>query len=109
MAGIDDIIGEWVKQAEQSGELRRGRYWGKPFDLDDGMAHTPARLRMAYRVLKNAGYVPQEVELVRRLADLKEQRNAEQDPKRRASLDRKVTDLQSKVATILEKLRSTPP
>jgi hypothetical protein len=109
MAGIDDIIGEWVKQAEQSGELRRGRYWGKPFDLEDGMAQTPTRLRMAYRILKNAGYVPPEVELLRRLADLKDERDAERNPARRERLDRQVANLESKVATVLEKLRSGSP
>lgn len=36
MAGVDDIISKWVKQAERSSELQRGRYRGKPFNLRDG-------------------------------------------------------------------------
>lgn len=104
MAGVDDIIGEWVKQVEATGELKGSRYWGKPFDLDDGFDETPNRLRMAYRILKNAGYIPHEVEMVRRLADLKEQAAAETDPAQRRDLEREIAALTAKVRLALEGL-----
>ena len=57
--------------AEQKIEqyLREGRgpdlsHWkNKPLPLKDDMANVPAHLRMAYRILRNAGYVPEEVAL----------------------------------------------
>lgn len=57
--------------AEQKIEqyLREGRgadlsHWkNKPLPLKDDMANVPAQLRMAYRILRNAGYVPEEVAL----------------------------------------------
>jgi N12 class adenine-specific DNA methylase len=104
MAGVDDIIGEWVKQAEASGELKGGRYWGKPFDLDDGFTETPVRLRMAYRILKNAGYVPHEVEMLNNLADLKEEADAASDPAERRKLDREVANLEAKIKLVVEGL-----
>lgn len=107
MAGVDDTIGEWIKRAEQTGELKRGRYWGKPFDLDDGSAETPARLRMTYRILKNAGYAPQEVELLKRLADLKSEHDAQPDPARRRALEREVAELSARLSGFLENLRRT--
>ena len=55
MAGVDDIIGGWVKEAEKTGEVKRLPGYGKPLDLDEDR-HVPAKYRMAYRVLKNAGY-----------------------------------------------------
>lgn len=105
MAGVDDIIGDWIKQAERSGELRQGRYWGKPFDLDDDLADTPARLRMAYRILKNAGYVPHEVTELNRLAALEEQLAAETDPAARLELGREVAELTSRVRVLVSRLK----
>ena len=102
MAGVDDIIAEWVKQAEASGELKDSKYWGKPFDLDDGLSQTPARLRMAYRILKNAGYVPHEVELIAQLADLKESAAEASDPTEQAAIERKIAALTTRVKLLLE-------
>jgi hypothetical protein len=102
MAGIDDIIGDWVKRAEQSGELEKGRYWGKPFDLEDGFEQTPVRLRMAHRILKNSGYVPAEIEMIRQLAELKEQLAAETAADRRAELSTEIGALTAKVRILLE-------
>lgn len=105
MAGIDDIIGEWIRKAEHSGELRHGKYWGKPFDLDDGEGDTPARLRMAYRILKNAGYVPHEVAELNRLAGLKEQLAAATDPAEQQRLSREVAELSTRVRVLMSRLR----
>lgn len=105
MAGVDDIIGDWIKKAERSGELRQGKYWGKPFDLDDGMAETPARLRMAYRILKNAGYVPHEVAQLNRLAALTEQLAAETDPAVRLEISREVAELTTRVRVLMSRLQ----
>ncbi len=107
MAGIDEIIGEWVKKAEQTGELRHGKYWGRPFDLDDDSSDTPERLRMAYRILKNAGYVPHEVSELNRLAALKERLAAESDPERRISLGREVAELTSRVRVLMGRLKKS--
>lgn len=58
MAGVDDIIGRWVKKVEKTGELERSELFGKPFELDPAYERTPDDVRMAHKVLKNAGYVP---------------------------------------------------
>ena len=47
MAAVDDVIKQWIREAQKSGELARNPYVGKPFDLEDGFLETPARLRMA--------------------------------------------------------------
>jgi hypothetical protein len=62
---------------------------------------------MAYRILKNAGYVPQEVELLKRLAELKEQRDAEPDAERRRHLQIQVAELRSDLKAFLAKLSHT--
>jgi hypothetical protein len=105
MAGIDDIIGQWVKKAERSGELRHGKYWGKPLNLDDGFEQTPARLRMTYRILKNAGYVPYEVELLQTLADRKEAYLSVTDPQQASDLAREIAQLEQKLSVVIEGLQ----
>lgn len=43
-------------------------HWkNKPLPVED-MSHVPPDLRIAYRILKNAGYVPEEVALLREIA-----------------------------------------
>ena len=58
MSAIDEIVRQWMAKVEASAEMRSAA--GKPLPPDDGMEQTPERLRMAYKVLKNAGYVPDE-------------------------------------------------
>ena len=53
MSGVDDIIGNWVKKAERSGELKRGKYWGKPLDFNDG--YEQMRQKIGTRVKKQHG------------------------------------------------------
>ena len=72
MAGVDDIIRQWVNDVEKSGEIKANKGWGKPLELNDGYDQTPDKLRMSYRMLKNAGYVPWEIETMAKITELKE-------------------------------------
>ena len=64
---LEDHIGQALQQSQQSGELQTAQNWGKPLDLGDGYAQTPLELRMGYKLLKDAGVVPPEVELMRQI------------------------------------------
>lgn len=69
---IFDLIAEQrVLEAIERGEFDNLPGTGRPIELDDDSLVAP-ELRAAYRLLKNAGYVPEEVRL---LAEL---RSAEQ-------------------------------
>jgi hypothetical protein len=61
---------------------------------------------MAYRVLKNAGYSPPEVEMIRQLAALKAEVDAEKDPARRELLEAQSLELQQKLDVALDKFKS---
>lgn len=63
---LDERIGECVAQALASGELQRSTAWGRPLP-DDGYFDAPPELRLAFKVLQNAGHVPAEVELMQEL------------------------------------------
>jgi hypothetical protein len=105
MAAVDEIIANWIAKAERTGELKQGRFWGRPLDLDDGYMDSPPHLRMAHKVLKNAGYVPPEVELYKVLADLK-QRLAEADDEVEAKdLRRQIAECRIKITMLIERIR----
>jgi hypothetical protein len=67
----EDHIGRSLAESEQSGELRSAPSFGKPLNFGDGYEQTPEPLRMAYKALKDAGYVPPEVELMREIEALR--------------------------------------
>ena len=50
-----------IAEARDAGAFEHIPGEGKPLDLEDDSS-VPAELRMAYKVLKNAGYVPPEIE-----------------------------------------------
>ncbi len=59
---IDSLAEERIQAAIRAGELDRLPGQGRPLELDDDR-HIPAELRVAYRILKNAGCAPPEIEL----------------------------------------------
>jgi len=61
--GIDALVERHIENAIARGEFDRLPGAGKPLPLDDD-ALVPAELRAAYRLLKNSGYVPPELEQV---------------------------------------------
>jgi hypothetical protein len=65
-----DLIAEQkIADAIARGELDNLPGAGRPLDLDDD-ALVPEELRLAHRILKNAGYVPPELETVNEIAQL---------------------------------------
>ena len=107
MAGVDEIIKQWVAKVEKTGELKNDPKFGKPLELDrDGYADTPEELRLAYKILKNAGYVPAEIEFFRTLATLREELASTNDENEARALRMKIAELEQKVAMLLERSRS---
>jgi len=66
---LEQLAEQRIAEAERDGLLRGLPGEGAPLDLDDDRL-IPEDLRMAYRILKNAGYVPPEVTALRELAEL---------------------------------------
>jgi hypothetical protein len=64
---LEQIAEQRIDEAMARGDFDRLPGLGKPLQLDDD-SHIPPELRVAYRILKNAGMVPPEVELRRDIA-----------------------------------------
>ena len=69
---LEDHIGRSLSESEKTGELRAAPSYGKPLNLGDGYEETPAELRMGYKILKDAGVLPPEVELMRKIQALRD-------------------------------------
>jgi hypothetical protein len=66
---LDALAEARIEEAIARGELDGLPGAGRPLILDDDRL-IPAELRAGYRILKNAGFVPPEVEARRDIADL---------------------------------------
>ena len=66
---LEFIAERKIAEAERDGALKDLPGAGAPLDLDDDPL-IPEDLRMAYRILKNAGLVPQEVTMLREVGQL---------------------------------------
>jgi hypothetical protein len=62
---------EKIKEAITKGEFDNLPGKGKPLDLGAYFA-TPEHLRMGYSILKSAGIIPEEMELLKEIEGLKE-------------------------------------
>ncbi len=67
---FDALVEEKIQEAMARGDFDNLPGAGKPLDLDSYFA-APEDLRMAWSVLRSAGYMPEEVELLREIAALK--------------------------------------
>ena len=107
MPTIDEQIAQSLRDSQLSGELQSAKGWGRPLDFGDGYEQTPPELRMAFKALKDAGFVPPEVEAMNQIAALRAQIEATADAAQADALKRRVSELQQHVALRLEKLRVT--
>ncbi|BAU23505.1 molecular chaperone DnaJ [Caldimicrobium thiodismutans] len=60
---------ERIREAMERGEFNDLELKGKPVELKED-PFVPEELRIAYRMLKNAGFLPKEVELRKEIAEL---------------------------------------
>ena len=67
---FDETIEALIKEAQAQGEFDNLRGKGKPLDLTEYF-NTPEDVRVAQAMLKNAGMVPVEIDLLQEIASLK--------------------------------------
>lgn len=91
-----------IREAVLSGEFDNLPNKGKPLNLDD-MAHIPEELRAGYTILKNAGVLPEEMELKKEIVSLQKLIDSCHEEKERDSLQRKLTCRMLKFDILMEK------
>jgi hypothetical protein len=101
---IESAIEEKIRQAIERGEFDNLEGKGKPLDLTTYF-NTPEELRMAYAMLKSNQFIPEEVEMLKEIAALKEQLKACSDEEERAALMKKLHDKNLAFTVAIEKYK----
>jgi hypothetical protein len=104
---VEDHIGRHLAESEKSGELRSATSFGKPLDFGDGYQETPEALRMGFKILRDAGFVPPEVELMQAIESLRRKLDASPNALEATQDRRMLAELRQKLAIQMEKLRSS--
>ncbi|MCA1795829.1 MAG: DUF1992 domain-containing protein [Desulfotignum sp.] len=67
--GFEKIVEERIKKAQQQGVFDDLEGIGKPFVFEDNQPQVPDDCRLAYKILKNAGFLPPEIELKKKITE----------------------------------------
>lgn len=101
----DEEIARHLREALASGELARAEGFGKALPEAPGWEATPEALRMPFKILKDAGFVPGEVELMHERAALAAALRECDSEGERDELRRRLSLLEQRIALRLEALR----
>lgn len=97
--GFEKIVEERIKKAQQEGEFDNLEGTHKPLNLED--QNIPEEFRLAHKILKNAGFLPPELELrknIRQTEDLLQA--ADIDSPERIKIRKKLNYLVTKLNTL---------
>lgn len=98
----DEAAAKWVRDAEKSGEMKNLKGFGKPLNSDDAFDATPEELKLAFKVLKDSGYVPPQVAYFKELAELRARLAKETDDEKRKAIQKQMAEKQMKIQMFAE-------
>jgi hypothetical protein len=94
-----------IREAMERGEFDNLEGSGKPLRELNAYFATPENVRLGYSVLKNSGFVPEEVALLKEIHLLKEEAAACTDQERREALNSRIGELQLKYDLLIDRYR----
>jgi len=101
---IESAIEQIIREGMERGDFDNLKGKGKPLNLNDYFS-TPEDVRMGFSILKSNDFVPEEVEIMKELASLKEKIDSASNEVERASLTSKYSDLKLKLSLLLDERR----
>ena len=105
MPTLDEEIARHLQEAAESGELKSAKGYGEPLAETDGWNETPEALRMPFKILKDAGIVPPEIEMFQQRARLRAALDEAVTPDEKSAAQRTLSELEQSIALRLESLR----
>jgi hypothetical protein len=105
MPTLDEEIARHLAEAAASGELKAAPSYGKPLAAPEGWDEAPEELRQAFKILKDAGFAPPEIEFFHERARLRAAAEAATDTLEKQRLQRALSDIEQKISLRLEALR----
>jgi Domain of unknown function (DUF1992) len=102
----DEVRGieELIKDAIAKGEFDNLKGKGQPLDLS-AYFEAPEDLRMGYGMLKGAGFVPEEAQLLKDIAALREELRACADESRRKELSKTIQEKNLSYSLLMERFQ----
>jgi hypothetical protein len=91
LSGFDKIVEERIQRARKEGAFKNLSGSGKPLKFDD--ANVPEELRMAYKILKNANFLPPEIELRKQIQKTEDMLSGMEDVQERYKTIKKLNYL----------------
>ena len=104
---FEKIAEDKIKAAMENGEFDNLEGSGKPLRGLNAYFATPENVRLGYSVLKNSGFVPEEVELLKEMNLLKEEAALCIDQEGKNTLNSRVAELQLKYDLLMDRYRKT--
>lgn len=101
---FEKIVEDQIRRAIAEGKFDDLPGKGKPLDLESYF-QTPEHLRLAYSVLGNGGFAPEEVQLMQDIDTAKRELQACWDEKLKAGLEKAVREKALRLSVLLEKWR----
>ena len=99
---IEKAIEQIIREGMARGEFDNLKGKGKPLNLDDYF-NTPEDVRMGFSILKSNDFVPEEVERLKEIAELRERLRTATDPEEKQALEKSLRDKTLALSLILEK------
>jgi hypothetical protein len=98
--GIEELIKDAIAKGEFDNLAGRGR----PLDLN-AYFEAPDHLRMGYGMLKGAGFVPEEAQLLKDIAALREELRSCTDEARRKELSKSIQEKNLNYNLLMERAK----
>ena len=104
---IAQIAEEKIREAVKKGEMDGLSYEGKRLDIED-LSRVPPHLRAGYIILKNAGVLPEELQLKKEIVNLQNLLKSCYAEDEKARLESKLNEKQLKFNLLMEKRQTNP-
>ncbi len=104
---FEKIAEEKIREAMARGEFDNLAGSGKPLQGLDSYFATPEGVRLGYSILKGAGFVPEEMALLKEIEKLRDQIADCTDPEKKITINAEIAKLQLKYDLLMEHYRKT--
>jgi hypothetical protein len=94
-----------IQEAIKNKEFENLPGLGKPLDLKDDLPGMSAEMKMGYRILKNAGYIPKDVDLRKEMITLNDLISVASDDEEIARLQEKLTRKKHQFEKVMQQRR----
>ncbi len=102
MRFIEELCDKKIKKAKEEGQFDCLDGKGKPLQLDD-LSQVPEELRAGYLMLKNAGYLPEEMELKKEIVHLDDLIDRCSSPEEKQKMLKQKNEKSLRFNTLMEK------